>query len=127
MTSLIDHLPHQTPARLVGPCADEIDEPWQARACADEPASPAPAEPPALISLDLAAFASALSRRLRDAGVPVTPAQSAQYARSLELVKPASRRGLYCTTRAVFVTGQRQVVTFDRVFADIFGSAAASQ
>jgi uncharacterized protein with von Willebrand factor type A (vWA) domain len=79
---------------------------------------------PAHISLDLAAFASALSRRLRDAGVPVTPAQSAQYARSLELVEPASRHGLYCTTRAVFVSGRHQLATFDRVFDDIFGSAA---
>ena len=83
-------------------------------------------EQPALVALDLPAFASALSRRLRAAGIPVTPAQSAQFARSLDLVRPVSRRGLYWTTRAVFVTGQRQVETFDRVFADIFGRAVAS-
>ncbi len=124
MPSLIADLPLQAPSRPSRPSVAERDEPSPARACAGDHAS---GEQPAMISLDLAAFASALSRRLRDAGVPVTPAQSARYARSLELVEPASRHGLYCTTRAVFVTGQRQVVTFDRVFADIFGSAAASR
>lgn len=74
--------------------------------------------------LDLPAIASAFSRRLRDAGMPVTPSQSEQYARSLDLTRPASRHALYWTTRAVFVTGRQQVATFDRVFGDIFGAVA---
>jgi uncharacterized protein with von Willebrand factor type A (vWA) domain len=75
--------------------------------------------------LDLPALASVVGRRLRDAGMPVTAVQSEQYALSLDLVKPSSRRALYWTTRAVFVTGARQLATFDRVFGDVFGSASA--
>jgi len=76
--------------------------------------------------LDLPAVASAFGRRLRDAGMPVTPAQAEQYAFSLDLIKPRSRHALYCATRAVFVTGQQQLTTFDRVFGDVFGSAFGS-
>ena len=75
--------------------------------------------------LDLPALATAFSRRLRDAGMPVTTAQAEQYALSLALVKPSSNHALYWTTRAVFVTGQQQLTTFDRVFGDVFSSALA--
>jgi uncharacterized protein with von Willebrand factor type A (vWA) domain len=87
------------------------------------------AEPPlhstevlASMVLDLPAFASALGRRLRDAGMPVTTAQAEQYALSLNLIKPSSGHALYCTTRAVFVTSHQQLPTFDRAFRDVFGS-----
>ena len=76
--------------------------------------------------LHLPAVAIAFGRRLRDAGMPVTTAQAEQYALSLDLIKPGSRQTLYCTTRAVFVTGQQQLTTFDRVFDDVFGRALAS-
>ena len=56
--------------------------------------------------------------------MPVTPSQTQQYARSLVLTKPVSRRRLYWTTRAVFVTGFIQLPTFDRVFREVFGSSA---
>ena len=47
---------------------------------------------------------------------------SSTRARS-SLTKPVSRRRLYWTTRAVFVTGFIQVPTFDRVFREVFGSS----
>ena len=75
--------------------------------------------------LDVPALATAFSRRLRDAGLPVTTAHAEQYALSLALVEPSSRDALYWTTRAVFVTGQHQLTTFDRVFDDVFSSALA--
>ena len=80
----------------------------------------------ALMPLDLPVVASAFGRRLRDAGMPVTPAQCERFVLSLALVKPGSRHALYWTTRAVFVTGPRQLTTFDRVFGDVFGSTSAS-
>ena len=76
------------------------------------------------LDLDLPAVVGAFSQRLHDAGMPVTPSQTQQYARSLVLTKPVSRRRLYWTTRAVFVTGFIQLPTFDRVFREVFGSSA---
>jgi uncharacterized protein with von Willebrand factor type A (vWA) domain len=76
------------------------------------------------LDLDLPAVVGAFSQRLHDAGMPVTPSQTQQYARALKLTKPESRRRLYWTTRGVFVTGFIQVPTFDRVFREVFGSSA---
>jgi uncharacterized protein with von Willebrand factor type A (vWA) domain len=73
------------------------------------------------IVLDLPPLSGALSVRLREAGVPVTPARSAELARALELVRPVSRRRLYWTARGVLVTDQSQVEAFDRVFSEVFG------
>ena len=78
------------------------------------------------LHLDLPAVVGAFSQRLHDAGMPVTPSQTQQYARSLVLTKPVSRRRLYWTTRAIFVTGFIQLPTFDRVFREVFGTAAKS-
>ena len=78
------------------------------------------------LHLDLSAVVGAFSQRLHDAGMPVTPSQTQQYARSLVLTKPVSRRRLYWTTRAIFVTGFIQLPTFDRVFREVFGSSAKS-
>jgi uncharacterized protein len=76
------------------------------------------------IDLDLPPLAGALSRRLRDAGLPVTPARAADFARALALVQPVARRRLYWTARAVFVSDPAQVKAFDEVFLSVFGSAA---
>jgi uncharacterized protein len=73
------------------------------------------------IDLDLPELAGALSRRLHDAGVPVTTGRSIEFTRALTLVRPIARRQLYWTTRAVFVTEQAQVPIFDAVFSAIFG------
>jgi uncharacterized protein len=73
------------------------------------------------IQLDLPPLAGALSRRLHERGVPVTPVASADFARALTLVRPVSRRRLYWTARAVFVSDPGQVKAFDAVFASVFG------
>ena len=69
---------------------------------------------------DLAALAAALGRRLRDAGLPVTHERSARFARATALVAPGTRTELYWTARAVFVSSEAQLPTFDRVFAAVF-------
>ncbi len=66
-------------------------------------------------------MAGALSRRLLEAGVPVTPARSADFARALALVRPISRRRLYWTARAVLVSDPAQAAAFDAVFFSVFG------
>ncbi|MDQ3849740.1 MAG: hypothetical protein M3296_03885, partial [Actinomycetota bacterium] len=72
------------------------------------------------IHLDLPAVVGALSQRLHAAGVPVTPERSANFAKALTLVKPVSRRRLYWTARAVFVSAHVHLAAFDRVFAAVF-------
>ncbi len=74
--------------------------------------------------LDLPRVVGAFARRLHDAGLPMTPARSADLARALELVRPISRRRLYWTARSVVVTDPTQVGAFDAVFAAVFGGAA---
>jgi uncharacterized protein with von Willebrand factor type A (vWA) domain len=76
------------------------------------------------IHLDLPAVAGAFTRRLHDAGLPVTAARSADLARALALVRPVSRRRLYWTARAVLVSDPAQVAVFDSVFRSVFGSRA---
>ncbi len=73
------------------------------------------------IHLDLPALAGALARRLDQAGVPMTPARSADLARALTLVRPLTRRRLYWTARAVLVSDPGQIAAFDAVFFSVFG------
>ena len=77
------------------------------------------------IELDLPPLVGALSRRLHDAGLSVTPARAADFARALTLVRPVARRQLYWTARAVFVTDPAQAAAFDGVFFSVFGGWAA--
>jgi uncharacterized protein len=79
------------------------------------------------IDLDLPPLVGALSRRLHDAGVPVTPGDSAAFARALTLVRPMARRRLYWTARAVFVSDPAQVPAFDAVFLSVFGTGAEAE
>ena len=72
------------------------------------------------LDLDLPAMAAALSQRLHAAGVPVTPGRAANFVQAMSLVGPPSRRRLYCTARAVFVSAHAQLPAFDRVFAAVF-------
>ncbi len=74
------------------------------------------------IDLDLPPLVGALSRRLHDAGVPVTPGRAVDFARALTLVQPITRRRLYWTARSVFVSDPVHVEAFDRVFFSVFGS-----
>jgi uncharacterized protein with von Willebrand factor type A (vWA) domain len=78
---------------------------------------------PGTLDLDLAALAGAFGQRLYDSGVSVTPDQSQRYAISLQLVKPATLRQLYFTTRSIFVTYSDELPCFDRVFAQVFDPA----
>jgi uncharacterized protein len=73
------------------------------------------------IKLDLPAVTGALSRRLLEAGVPVTPTRTADFARALALIRPISRTRLYWTARAVLVSDPAQVRVFDAVFFSVFG------
>jgi uncharacterized protein with von Willebrand factor type A (vWA) domain len=73
------------------------------------------------IELDLPPLVTALSRRLRDRGVSVSPGSTVAFARALTLVRPVERRRLYWTARAVFVSDPAQVKTFDEVFFSVFG------
>ena len=75
------------------------------------------------VLVDLPAFSSAFARRLREAGLATTPAQASEFARALDLVRPVSRRRLYWTARAVFVTDTSQVKAFDRAFFGVFGGS----
>jgi uncharacterized protein len=75
------------------------------------------------IELDLPPLAGAFSRRLHEAGLSVTPARAADFARALMLVRPIARRQLYWTARAVFVTESAQTAAFDAVFFSVFGGA----
>src|SRR5690348_14432664 len=73
------------------------------------------------IELDLPVVTSAFSRRLHDAGVPTSAERAARFAQSLALVRPISRRRLYWTARAVFVSDASHVRAFDSVFFEVFG------
>jgi uncharacterized protein with von Willebrand factor type A (vWA) domain len=77
------------------------------------------------IHLDLAALAGSFGKRLRDAGLPVTPERSAEFARALTLTRPVSRRRLYATARAIFVCDRAERPTFDAVFGEVFGRGPA--
>jgi len=80
------------------------------------------------VSLDLPPLVGAFSRRLHDAGVPVNAERAASFAAALTLVGRAgtfSRRRLYWTARAVFVSDPVQVKPFDAVFAAVFGGQGA--
>ena len=77
------------------------------------------------IELDLPALAAALNRRLHAAGVPTTAERAARFAQALDLVRPVSRRRLYWTARAVFVSDHAQLRTFDSVFRSVFSGPDA--
>jgi uncharacterized protein len=79
------------------------------------------------IALDLPLVVAAFSRRLHDGGIPITPGRSVDFARALTLVRPITRRRLYWTARASFVSDPAQVAAFDKVFFAVFGSRAEGE
>ncbi len=80
------------------------------------------------LELELAPLVGGFGRRLHDAGVPVSAERATRFAAALRLVLGragiVSRRRLYWTARAVFVSDPSQVRIFDRVFAEVFGTSA---
>ena len=79
------------------------------------------------VELDLPAVAGAFARRLHEAGMPVTPARSADVARALAIVRPESRRRLYWTMRSVLVTDPAEVRIFDGRFARCSATAVPTR
>jgi uncharacterized protein with von Willebrand factor type A (vWA) domain len=79
------------------------------------------------IELDLPPLVGALSRRLHDAGLPITPGRAADFAEALTLVRPIARRRLYWTARAVFVSDPAHVDAFDAVFRSVFGGGVEQE
>ena len=79
------------------------------------------------IYVDLPPFVGALSRRLHERGVPIDPGRAADLARALTLVAPITRRRLYWTVRAVFVSDPAHVEAFDAVFFSVFGDRAEGE
>jgi uncharacterized protein with von Willebrand factor type A (vWA) domain len=77
--------------------------------------------------IDLPRLATAFGQRLHDARMAVSPDQTVQYVRALQLTAPGSRRGLYVTTRAVFVTDMDQLATFNSIFAQVFGARGTAE
>jgi len=75
------------------------------------------------VELDLPPLVAAFGRRLRDAGLPITPEREAAFARALTLTRPVSRRRLYFTARAALLSDASQRPAFDAVFAAVFGRA----
>jgi uncharacterized protein with von Willebrand factor type A (vWA) domain len=70
--------------------------------------------------LDAPGLAAAFGRRLRAAGLPVTPEHATAFARGLALVRPRRRSELYWTARATFTRSREHVPAFDAVFAAVF-------
>jgi uncharacterized protein with von Willebrand factor type A (vWA) domain len=79
------------------------------------------------LELDLPAMSAAFNRRLREAGMAVTAERAARFADALSLVKPITRRRLYWTARAAFVSDTSQLRVFDAVFAEVFGAGTPDQ
>jgi uncharacterized protein with von Willebrand factor type A (vWA) domain len=50
-----------------------------------------------------------------------------QYVRALQLTAPRSRRHLYATTRAIFVTDLDQLEVFNSIFAQVFGERGTAK
>ncbi|HUE28455.1 MAG TPA: VWA domain-containing protein [Solirubrobacteraceae bacterium] len=86
---------------------------------------PAGTEPSAFtvetLELDLPAVAGAFSRRLHEAGLPTAADKTAAFTQALALARPITRRRLYWTARAVFVSDPGQARAFDAVFRSVFG------
>lgn len=67
-----------------------------------------------------AAFGAALAHALRVGGLPTASERAAWFVEAMRLVPPVTRADLYWAARSVFVTEQRQIAVFDRVFSAVF-------
>ena len=76
-----------------------------------------------LPGVDRAAFAVALARRLREAGVPVSLTALPAFTDALAVAPPAQVGRLYWLARLTLVDRQQDIEPFDKVFAAAFGDA----
>ncbi|WP_343602074.1 VWA domain-containing protein [Mycobacterium sp.] len=75
--------------------------------------------------VDLAAFATAVVARLRDAGVLVSASGPAGFVQALRKLRPHNRSELYWAARLTLVNRMEDLNPFDSVFAAVFGDAPA--
>src|SRR5215207_2527953 len=73
--------------------------------------------------IDRAAFAVALSQRLRGAGVAVDLTATETFSRSLAVLPPIDRGRLYWLSRITLVRDERDLSAYDAVFAAVFADA----
>ena len=77
--------------------------------------------------LDLPAVVGAFRQRLHDAGLPVTPSQTQEYARSLVLTTPFSRPRLYWPTGSVSgISGNVDTNEFKGTLAELIAFTKAA-
>lgn len=81
------------------------------------------AGPQVLRGMDRAAFAVALSTRLRAHGVPVGVTAAADFVRALAAAPPITRSTLYWAARTTLVRRHSEIPAFDAVFAAVFDDA----
>lgn len=93
------------------------------RAVTSRPRPERPATP-LLPGVDRAAFAIALTGRLRDRGVRVDLDAAATLSRALAVSPPGGPGGLYWTLRVCLVRRRCDLPAFDTVFAAVFGGGA---
>jgi uncharacterized protein len=74
-----------------------------------------------LRGVDRAAFAAALTSRLRGAGVPVGLTGAQDLVSALAVSPPTSKAALYWTARISLVRRLEEIPAFDAVFAAVFG------
>ena len=79
---------------------------------------------PVMRAVDRGAFAVALGRRLRSAGVPVTFTAQAAVTEALSASPPRDVTARYWLCRVTMVNQQHDLETFDRVFDVVFRRAA---
>jgi uncharacterized protein len=81
---------------------------------------------PLLPAVDRAAFAVALTGRLRECGLATGLTATQDFARALARVAPATRTALYWTARITLVRDHPGLAVFDRVFESVFGDLVLS-
>ncbi|WP_155059713.1 vWA domain-containing protein [Streptomyces blattellae] len=78
---------------------------------------------PLLPAVDRAAFAVALTDRLRQRGIPVGLTAARDFVNALAVSAPASRTALYWTARVTLVRDHPHLSRFDEVFDAVFGGS----
>src|SRR5690606_19906485 len=112
--------PSRKPPRIGTPCWRR----WTRSVCRPvDTDGPAHARHGLLRGMDRAAFAVALSSRLRRAGMPVDLTATATLVDAFRIALPRSRHQLYWACRIALVRRHDEVAIFDRVFEAVFADA----